>query len=106
MSTTDRHTISSVHDLHALVGEPLERVRTKEMPALDERAVAFIATAPFLVLATSGADGSSDASPKGGPPGFVRSSTSSGSCCPISRATAASTAGRTWSSGRASAFSS
>ena len=27
---------------------------------------------PFLVLATSAADGSSDASPKGGPPGFVR----------------------------------
>ncbi len=72
MSTTDQHAISSVHDLRALVGEPLERVLTKELPALDARAVAFIATAPFLVLATSAADGSSDASPKGGPPGFVK----------------------------------
>ena len=72
MSTTDEHTISSVDDLRALVGEPLERVRTKEMPALDARAVAFVATAPFLVLATSAADGSCDASPKGGPAGFVK----------------------------------
>ena len=72
MSTTDRHPISSVQDLRDLVGEPLERVRTKELPALDARAVSFIETAPFLVLATSAADGSSDASPKGGPPGFVK----------------------------------
>ena len=72
MSTTDQHEVSSVHDLRALVGEPLERVLTKEMPALDARAVSFIETAPFLVLATSAADGSSDASPKGGPPGFVK----------------------------------
>ena len=72
MSTADRHTISSVADLRAIVGEPTERVITKEMPALDARAAAFIATAPFLVLATAAADGSCDASPKGGPPGFVK----------------------------------
>ena len=72
MSTTDRHEISTVRDLRALVGEPLERVLTKELSALDARAISFIETAPFLVLATSAADGSSDASPKGGPPGFVR----------------------------------
>jgi uncharacterized protein len=72
VSTTDEHVISSVADLRALVGEPLERVRTKELQALDERAISFIASAPFLVLATSAADGSSDASPKGGPPGFVK----------------------------------
>ncbi len=72
MDTADRHAISSVADLRAIVGEPTERVATKEMPALDARAAAFIATAPFLVLATSAADGSCDASPKGGPPGFVK----------------------------------
>jgi PPOX class probable FMN-dependent enzyme len=41
------------------------------MPALDERAREFIAASPFLVMATTGADGSCDAGPKGGPPGFV-----------------------------------
>ena len=44
----------------------------KELPELDERATTFIATSPFLVMATTGADGSADASPKGGPAGFVR----------------------------------
>ena len=72
MSTIDEHTISSVHDLRAIVGEPLERVLTKEMPALDARAAEFVAAAPFLVLATAAADGTCDASPKGGPPGFVK----------------------------------
>ena len=72
MLDTDRHLLTSVADLRALVGEPLPRVIAKELPALDEKAVAFIGSAPFLVMATSAADGSTDASPKGGPAGFVR----------------------------------
>src|SRR5579862_3595926 len=64
--------VQSAADLRAIVGEPLPRVITKETPELDERAIAFIGVAPFLVIATSAADGSSDASPKGGPPGFVK----------------------------------
>jgi PPOX class probable FMN-dependent enzyme len=66
------YDVTSVADLRAIVGEPLPRTVAKETPELDDRAIAFIETAPFLVLATSAADGSSDASPKGGPPGFVR----------------------------------
>ena len=66
------HTISSTAQLRELFGEPLPRVVTKEMPELDGQTKAFIATAPFLVMATTGADGSCDAGPKGGPPGFVR----------------------------------
>jgi PPOX class probable FMN-dependent enzyme len=42
------------------------------MPALDEATRGFIASSPFLVMATTAADGSCDAGPKGGPPGFVR----------------------------------
>src|SRR6185312_7240385 len=42
------------------------------MPQLDERSIAFVESAPFLVMATAGPDGSTDASPKGGPAGFVR----------------------------------
>jgi PPOX class probable FMN-dependent enzyme len=68
----DRHTISSVDDLRAIVGEPAERVLMKEVPALDARAIDFIGSSPFLVLATSAANGTCDASPKGGPPGFVK----------------------------------
>jgi len=48
------------------------RALSKESSTLDERAVAFIACAPFLVMASGDAAGSSDASPKGGPPGFVK----------------------------------
>jgi PPOX class probable FMN-dependent enzyme len=72
MSATERYAIESVDELRALVGEPAERAIAKEMPTLDARSIAFIGSAPFLVLATAAADGSSDASPKGGPPGFVK----------------------------------
>ncbi len=66
-----QHTISSTAQLRELFGEPLPRVVTKEMPQLDDQTKAFIAAAPFLVMATTGADGSCDAGPKGGPPGFA-----------------------------------
>ncbi len=63
--------ISSADQLWALVGEPHPRVLAKELPALDETTRAFIGASPFLVMATTGADGTCDAGPKGGPPGFV-----------------------------------
>jgi uncharacterized protein len=72
MIDAGQHTISSTAQLRELFGEPLPRVVTKEMPGLDAQTKAFIAVAPFLVMATTGADGSCDAGPKGGPPGFVR----------------------------------
>jgi PPOX class probable FMN-dependent enzyme len=71
MELRDPHAITSPHELWSLVGEPNEKVIAKERADLDERSRAFIASAPFLVLATYGADGSADVSPKGGPPGFV-----------------------------------
>jgi PPOX class probable FMN-dependent enzyme len=71
VSEADSHTIATPGELWELFGEPLPRVLTKETPALDERAREFIAAAPFLVMATTGADGSCDAGPKGGPAGFV-----------------------------------
>src|SRR3954452_22349208 len=71
MTNADPDTILSTARLRELFGEPLPRVVAKEMPALDEPTRAFIAAAPFLVMATTGADGSCDAGPKGGPPGVV-----------------------------------
>jgi uncharacterized protein len=44
----------------------------KVLPRLDKHCRAFIELSPFLVLATSDADGRVDASPRGDPPGFVR----------------------------------
>jgi uncharacterized protein len=72
MSAAEPDSILSVAELRELFGEPLPRVVAKEMPTLDEPTRAFIAASPFLVMATTGPDGSCDAGPKGGPPGFVR----------------------------------
>jgi len=66
------YAIRSVAELRELVGEPTERALSKETTRLDERALSFIEHCPFLVIATSAPDGSTDASPKGGPPGFVK----------------------------------
>jgi uncharacterized protein len=68
----DPHAITSQADLWSIVGEPLERVLRKELPGFSERASAFVASSPFLLLATTAADGTCDVSPKGGPPGFAR----------------------------------
>ena len=58
-------------DLASLYPKPTERVIAKARPEIDSHARHFITMSPFCVLATSGADGSVDASPRGGNPGFV-----------------------------------
>jgi uncharacterized protein len=58
-------------DLAAIYPDPTARVIAKARPEIDAHAKNFIAMSPFCVLATSGADGSVDASPRGGNPGFV-----------------------------------
>jgi len=58
-------------DLKTIYAKPSPRVIAKARPEIDEHARKFIAMSPFCVLATSGSDGSVDASPRGGNPGFV-----------------------------------
>ena len=58
-------------DLAAIYPKPTPRVIAKARPAIDVHAKNFIAMSPFCVLATSGTDGSVDASPRGGHAGFV-----------------------------------
>jgi uncharacterized protein len=58
-------------DLAAIYPTPNPRVIAKARPTLDIHSKKFIAMSPFCVLATSGTDGSVDASPRGGHPGFV-----------------------------------
>ena len=58
-------------DLEMIYPKPSPRVIAKARPEIDAHAKKFIGMSPFCVLATSGADGSVDASPRGGNPGFV-----------------------------------
>jgi hypothetical protein len=58
-------------DLATIYPKPTPRVIAKARPSIDAHAKKFIEMSPFCVLATSGSDGSVDASPRGGNPGFV-----------------------------------
>jgi PPOX class probable FMN-dependent enzyme len=63
--------IASPDDLRAILGRPGEGALKKELPALDHHMRAFIERSPFALLATSGADGRCDVSPRGDGPGFA-----------------------------------
>lgn len=67
--TVEVTTYEQLRDLH---GEPLARVRDKACTRLEDVHRTWIARSPFCVVATSAADGTCDASPKGDPAGFVR----------------------------------
>ncbi len=67
-----QHVIADEAELRALIGEPSELVRSKLGHRLNELTRQFVERSPFLLLATSAADGSCDVSPRGDPPGFVR----------------------------------
>jgi PPOX class probable FMN-dependent enzyme len=64
--------LTTEQELRDLIGVPGARSVQKERPSLDEHDRAFIARSPFLLLATSGAGGRCDVSPKGDAPGFVQ----------------------------------
>jgi PPOX class probable FMN-dependent enzyme len=61
----------ALDDLKSVYPDPLPRTIAKALPTLDEHATQFIRMSPFCVFATSGPDGTVDASPRGGNPGFV-----------------------------------
>lgn len=64
------HAITSEDELRARYGEVSAGVQRKVIDHVDGGARDFIATSPFLVVATTSETGT-DASPRGGPPGFV-----------------------------------
>jgi PPOX class probable FMN-dependent enzyme len=67
-----RDTISTESDLRqAIGGLPNPLALAKDIGRLDEHCRAYIAHSPFVLIATSGADGRCDVSPKGDAPGFV-----------------------------------
>jgi len=63
--------VTSEQELRDMLGLPRERSLLKERRTLDQHFRAFIAHSPFLLMATSGRDGTCDVSPKGDAPGFV-----------------------------------
>ena len=63
--------ISTTEALYELYRRPHPALVQKKRPELDPQTVAFVAASPFLLVATCGADGGVDVSPRGGDPGFV-----------------------------------
>ncbi len=61
-----------VDELRGILGQPGDAARLKAISTLDRHFERILTLSPFVVVATAGADGSCDASPRGGPPGFVR----------------------------------
>ena len=58
--------------LREIIGHPAELVCAKLATKLNPLTRQLIERAPFLCIATRGADGTCDVSPRGDPPGFVR----------------------------------
>ncbi|MFC0005035.1 pyridoxamine 5'-phosphate oxidase family protein [Micromonospora siamensis] len=63
--------IGSHEELRELLGAPMPRTVAKDRAVLHERDRQWLAASPFCLVATAGADGSCDVSPKGDPAGFV-----------------------------------
>ncbi len=73
MGTNGFHkVVTSEQRLREILGQPGTRALLKEQVRLDEHFRNFIASSPFLLLATASAAGRCDVSPKGDGPGFVQ----------------------------------
>ncbi len=65
-------TIRTEEELRILYGWPRGRAKSKVLVQLEKHSKNFIAHSPFLVISTYARNGQSDASPRGGKPGFVQ----------------------------------
>jgi uncharacterized protein len=63
--------IADEAELRELYGMPPQRAATKERKKLHPLDREFLAASPFCLIATAGADGTCDVSPKGDPAGFT-----------------------------------
>ena len=64
--------IETESQLRELYGYPSGRAKDKVLIHLENHAINFIETSPFLTMATSNSKGKMDASPRGGSAGFVK----------------------------------
>jgi PPOX class probable FMN-dependent enzyme, DR_2398 family len=67
-----RDRVETLDQLTALFRAPGGRAVDKQLDHINDGMADFIGRSPFLVLATADGRGSVDATPRGGPPGFVR----------------------------------
>ena len=65
------HRITTLEQLDALYGAPVQAAITKEIDYISDHYKTFIDKAPFVVVATVGPEGL-DCSPRGDPAGFVQ----------------------------------
>jgi PPOX class probable FMN-dependent enzyme len=63
--------LSTAEDLAEIYEPAAERAWAKDIGMLDAAAARLIAASPLVVVASQDADGRADATPRGGPPGFV-----------------------------------
>jgi PPOX class probable FMN-dependent enzyme len=71
INDADGFTVTTLEALDAIYQKPADRVLTKQTDHITAPGRAFIAAAPFLIMATAGEAGI-DCSPKGDGPGFVQ----------------------------------
>jgi uncharacterized protein len=64
--------VSTLDQLRELMGFPGQGAVDKELTFIDPHSKHFIEHAPFVLIATSSAEGKLDVSPKGDPAGFIR----------------------------------
>lgn len=64
--------LTMLDELRDVYPPPAGLAADKALDALDDHCRAFIALAPFMLLATADAQGDCDVSPRGGPAGFAR----------------------------------
>ncbi|WP_439498467.1 pyridoxamine 5'-phosphate oxidase family protein [Bosea sp. (in: a-proteobacteria)] len=72
VTTNDAVLIDDAAELRSHIGPVNPIAERKLLTRLDQFCRDFIALSPFVVVASSDADGRADASPRGDAPGFVR----------------------------------
>ena len=60
------------NELRQIIGRPSYWFQSRIITRFDARCRRFIARSPFVIIASTGAAGDVDVSPKGDPPGFVQ----------------------------------
>lgn len=71
-TAADSYTPVTMARIREIIGFPEQFIAEKKEPVVAEFTERFIAHCPFFLMATVGADGQLDVSPRGDPPGSVR----------------------------------
>lgn len=71
METPPIEAVGSLDELRTIYRKANALVQAKVRVGLEQASIEFIGCSPFVLVASSGADGRLDVSPRGGPAGFV-----------------------------------